>query len=45
MYTTLIAAAQLKTLLASKHPVMVFDCTFELAQPQFQRQFPPYISS
>ena len=33
MYTTLISAAQLKTLLASKQPTRVFDCTFELGNP------------
>ena len=33
MYTTLISVAQLKTLRASGQPVMVFDCSFELMQP------------
>jgi len=33
MYTTLISVSQLKALLASKQPTLVFDCTFELAQP------------
>jgi thiosulfate/3-mercaptopyruvate sulfurtransferase len=34
MYTTLISVAQLKDLLGSTQPCMVFDCSFELAQPQ-----------
>ena len=33
MYTTLISAEQLQALLASKQPHMVFDCSFDLAQP------------
>ena len=33
MYTTLISAQQLQTLLASGQPVMVFDCSFELMTP------------
>lgn len=33
MYTTLISAAQLHTLIASGSPHMVFDCSFELMQP------------
>lgn len=33
MYTTLISAPQLQTLLSSGQPVMVFDCSFELTQP------------
>lgn len=32
MYTTLISAPQLQTLLASGAPCMVFDCSFELMQ-------------
>jgi thiosulfate/3-mercaptopyruvate sulfurtransferase len=34
MYTTLITAKQLQTLLASGQPCMVFDCSFTLADPQ-----------
>jgi thiosulfate/3-mercaptopyruvate sulfurtransferase len=42
MYTTLISAAQLQTLLSSTQPCLVFDCSFELMQPgagdlQFQQ--------
>lgn len=33
MYTTLISAPQLQSLLSSSHKVMVFDCSFELMQP------------
>lgn len=33
MYTTLISATQLQTLLDSGQPVMVFDCSFELMKP------------
>lgn len=33
-YTTLISAEQLQTLLASGQPCRVFDCSFDLAQPQ-----------
>ncbi len=33
MYTTLISAPQLQALLASGQPCMVFDCSFELMQP------------
>lgn len=33
MYTTLISAVQLQTLLKSGQPCMVFDCSFELMQP------------
>ena len=33
MYSTLISAAQLQTLMASQQPLMVFDCSFELMQP------------
>ena len=32
-YTTLISAAQLQTLRASGAPLMVFDCSFDLADP------------
>ena len=34
MYTTLISVAQLHTLMASDSPHMVFDCSFELMQPE-----------
>jgi thiosulfate/3-mercaptopyruvate sulfurtransferase len=34
MYTTLISAEQLQALQAGGAPLMVFDCSFELAQPQ-----------
>ena len=33
MYSTLITAPQLQTLMASGQPLMVFDCSFELMQP------------
>ena len=33
MYTTLISAPQLQALLASGEPCLVFDCSFDLAQP------------
>jgi len=33
-YTTLISAPQLQYLLASEQPCMVFDCSFELMQPE-----------
>ena len=33
-YTTLISAEQLQALQASKAPLMVFDCTFELMKPE-----------
>jgi thiosulfate/3-mercaptopyruvate sulfurtransferase len=33
MYSTLISATQLQTLMASGQPLMVFDCSFELMQP------------
>jgi len=33
MYTTLISAAQLQTLLASDQPCLVFDCSSDLMQP------------
>ena len=33
MYTTLISAPQLHTLLSSTPPPLVFDCSFELMQP------------
>ncbi|MDP3192236.1 sulfurtransferase [Rhodoferax sp.] len=33
MYSTLISAPQLQTLMASGQPLMVFDCSFELMQP------------
>src|SRR5450830_110464 len=34
MYQTLISSTQLQSLLASGQPVMVFDCSFELMQPE-----------
>jgi thiosulfate/3-mercaptopyruvate sulfurtransferase len=34
MYTTLISVAQLQALLAAGTPCMVFDCSFDLAQPE-----------
>ncbi len=34
MYTTLISAAQLQLLRQSGAPLMVFDCSFELLQPE-----------
>lgn len=40
MYTTLISAEQLQALQQSGHPLMVFDCTFDLMQPDAgQRQY------
>ena len=33
-YTTLISVAELQALLASGQPLMVFDCSFDLAQPE-----------
>ncbi|MDD2881930.1 MAG: sulfurtransferase [Rhodoferax sp.] len=33
MFTTLISVPQLQTLMASGQPFMVFDCSFELMQP------------
>ena len=33
MYTTLISAEQLQALIATKKPLRIFDCTFELMQP------------
>jgi len=33
MYTTLISVPQLQDLMASGQPLMVFDCSFELMQP------------
>lgn len=33
-YTTLISADQLLALIASDRPLMVFDCSFDLAKPQ-----------
>ena len=47
MYTTLISAEQLAALLKSEHPLtpsgkplMIFDCTFDLMQPELgQQQF------
>ena len=34
MYTTLISAEQLQSLMASGQPCMVFDCSFNLTDPQ-----------
>ncbi|MFZ3083315.1 sulfurtransferase [Rhodoferax ferrireducens] len=34
MYSTLISVPQLQSLLASGQPLMVFDCSFELMQPE-----------
>ncbi len=34
MFTTLISAAQLQSLMTSGQPCMVFDCSFDLTQPQ-----------
>ena len=33
MYRTLISATELQTLMTSKKPLMVFDCSFELMRP------------
>ncbi|MBC7547047.1 MAG: sulfurtransferase, partial [Polaromonas sp.] len=37
-FSTLISAEQLKTLLSSSRPVMVFDCSFDLGQSGLGRQ-------
>lgn len=37
-YTTLISAAQLQGLVASGQPLMVFDCSFDLAHPALGEQ-------
>lgn len=37
-YTTLISAAQLKTLMASGQAVRIFDCSFDLMQPHAGQQ-------
>lgn len=37
-YTTLISAQQLQTLIASKKPLRVFDCSFDLMQPHAGEQ-------
>ena len=37
-YTTLISAEQLQALMASKKPLRVFDCTFDLMQPHAGEQ-------
>ncbi len=37
MYTTLISVAQLQALQSSGAPLQVFDCSFDLAQPQAGR--------
>jgi thiosulfate/3-mercaptopyruvate sulfurtransferase len=34
MYTTIVSAAQLQTLLATGQPCMVFDCSFDLMKPE-----------
>ncbi|MBC7718178.1 MAG: sulfurtransferase [Chitinophagaceae bacterium] len=34
-YTTLISAEQLQVLVASKAPLRIFDCSFDLAQPHW----------
>ncbi len=40
MYTALISVPELQTLLASKQPCMVFDCSFELMEPDAgERQY------
>ena len=33
-YTTLISAEQLQALVASRKPLLIFDCSFDLMQPQ-----------
>jgi thiosulfate/3-mercaptopyruvate sulfurtransferase len=38
MYTTLISVEQLKALQAAGKPLMVFDCTFDLARPHAGEQ-------
>jgi len=38
MYSTLITVAQLQALRSTSHPLMVFDCSFDLAQPQAGRE-------
>ena len=38
MYTTLISAEQLQALLASQQALRVFDCSFDLMQPQVGHQ-------
>jgi thiosulfate/3-mercaptopyruvate sulfurtransferase len=38
MYTSLISAEQLKALVDSRRPLRVFDCSFDLMQPQSGRQ-------
>lgn len=37
-YTTLISAEQLQALIASRKPLRVFDCSFDLMQPQAGEQ-------
>ena len=37
-YDALISAEQLQALLDSKTPMMIFDCTFDLAQPHLGQQ-------
>ncbi|OYY97455.1 MAG: sulfurtransferase, partial [Polaromonas sp. 28-63-22] len=32
-YTTLVSAPQLMALMASKQPLRIFDCSFDLMQP------------
>jgi thiosulfate/3-mercaptopyruvate sulfurtransferase len=38
MYTTLISTAQLQALIDSRQPYRVFDCSFDLMQPQDGKQ-------
>ena len=38
MYTTLISVTELQALMASATPLRVFDCSFDLMQPQAGRQ-------
>ncbi|MFI5446734.1 sulfurtransferase [Polaromonas sp. UC242_47] len=38
MYTTLISAEQLQALQASQRPLRIFDCSFDLMQPQTGKQ-------
>lgn len=38
MFTTLISAAQLQTLMASGQPLLVMDCSFDLSNPAAGRQ-------
>ena len=38
MYTTLVSAEQLQTLLTQEKPLMVFDCSFDLSHPGLGQQ-------